>query len=94
VTGPTCNFTWTGYRIPLIVISPYAKKNYVDHTVSDSTAILKFVETRFNLPALNARDAAQPDMTQFFDFTNPAWLTPPVPPIQNVGDPCYLNHLP
>jgi phospholipase C len=94
VTGPTCNFTWTGYRIPLIVISPYAKQNYVDHTVSDSTAILKFVETRFNLPALNARDAAQPDMTQFFDFTNPPWMTPPVPPIQNVGDPCYLTHLP
>ena len=43
-TGPMCDFTYTGYRIPLTVISPYAKKNYVSHTVMDSTAILKFIE--------------------------------------------------
>jgi len=57
-TGPTCNFTWTGYRYPWYV-SPYAKKNYVDHSVADYTAILKFIETRWSLPALSARDAAQ-----------------------------------
>ena len=51
-TGPICDFTYTGYRIPLTVISPYAKKNYVSHTVMDSTAILKLIETRFNVPAL------------------------------------------
>ena len=50
-TGPISNFTYTGYRIPMTVISPYSKKNYVSHTVMDSTAILKFIETRFNLPA-------------------------------------------
>jgi phospholipase C len=94
VTGPTCNFTWTGYRIPLIVVSPFAKKNYVSHTVADSTAILKFVEERFNLPALNKRDAAQIDMTEFFDFNNPPWPTPPTPPSQNLSNPCYLNKLP
>jgi phospholipase C len=94
VTGPTCDFTWTGYRIPLIVVSPYAKKNYVSHTVADSTAILKFVESRFNLPALNHRDAAQIDMTEFFDFNNPQWTAPPVPPAQNVSNPCYLTTVP
>ena len=93
-TGPTCDFTWTGYRIPLIVVSPYAKQNYVSHTVEDSTAILKFVETRFNLPALTARDAAQPSMAEYFDFSNPVWMTPPNPPSQNIGNPCYLNKLP
>lgn len=93
-TGPTCDFTWTGYRIPLVVVSPYAKKNYVSHTVADTTAILKFIETRWNLPALTKRDAAQMDMTEFFDFNNPAWLTPPSPPAQKRGDPCYLDHLP
>jgi phospholipase C len=93
--GPTtCNFTWTGYRIPLIVVSPFAKKNYVSHTVADSTAILKFVEERFNLPALTKRDAAQPDMSEFFDFNNPPWTTPPSPPSQNLSNPCYLNKLP
>jgi len=93
-TGPLCDFVYTGYRIPLIVVSPFTKKNYVSHTVADSTAILKFIETRFNLPALTQRDAAQMDMTEFFDFTNPPWMTPPTPPAQNVSDACYLDHLP
>jgi phospholipase C len=93
-TGPICNFTWTGYRVPLVVVSPYAKKNYVDHSVADYTAILKFIETRWNLPALSARDAAQIDMTQFFNFSNPPWMTPPTPPAQNTSNPCYLDHLP
>jgi phospholipase C len=92
--GPTCDFTWTGYRIPLTVISPYAKKNYVSHTVADSTAILKFIETRFGLTPLNKRDAAQIDMTEFFDFNNPAWVAPPSPPTQNTSNPCYLNTVP
>jgi phospholipase C len=94
VKGPTCDFVYTGYRVPLIVVSPYAKQNFVDHTVADTTAILKFIETRFSLPALNARDAAQPDMTEFFDFNNPPWITPPTPPVQNTSNKCYLNTLP
>jgi phospholipase C len=93
-TGPLCDFVYTGYRIPLIVVSPFTKKNYVSHTVADSTAILKFIETRFNLPALTQRDAAQMDMTEFFDFNNPPWMTPPSPPAQSVSDACYLDHLP
>jgi phospholipase C len=93
-TGPTCDFVYTGYRVPLVVVSPYAKKNYVSHTVADYTAILKFVETRFNLPALTRRDAAQMDMTEFFDFSNPPWTTPPKPPVQNTSGACYLDHLP
>lgn len=93
-TGPTCDFVYTGYRIPLLVVSPYAKKNYVDHTVADSTAILKLIETRFNLAALTKRDAAQPDMTQFFDFKNPPWVTPPAPPAQTTSGACYVDHLP
>ncbi|HWY57390.1 MAG TPA: alkaline phosphatase family protein [Terriglobales bacterium] len=93
-TGPTCDFTYTGYRVPLVVVSPYAKRNYVSHNQADITAILKFVETRFNLSPLTKRDAAQIDMTEFFDFTNPVWLTPPTPPNQNTSNPCYLDKLP
>ena len=94
-TGPICDFTYTGYRVPLIVISPYTKKNYVSHNPADLTAILKLIETRFNLSPLTKRDAAQIDMsTEFFDFTNPVWLTPPTPPAQNTSNPCYLDKLP
>ena len=92
--GYTCNFTLTGYRVPLIVISPFAKKHYVSHTVADYTALLKFIEARFNLPSLTARDAAQTDMSEFFDFVNPPWTKPPNPPAQPTNGPCYLDHLP
>ncbi len=94
VSGPTCDFTYTGLRVPLIVVSPFTKKNYVSHTVADYTAILKFIETRFNLPSMTARDAAQMDMTEFFDFANPPWITPPSPPAQDTSMACYLDHLP
>jgi len=93
-TGPTCDFVFTGYRVPLIVISPFTKKNFVSHTVADYTAILKFIETRFGVSSLTARDAAQMDMTDFFDFKNPPWMTPPSPPTQPTSDPCYMDHLP
>jgi phospholipase C len=93
-SGPICDYTYTGYRVPLIVVSPYTKKNYVSHTPADTTAILTFIESRFNLSPLTKRDAAQMNMTEFFDFTNPVWLTPPAPPAQNVSNPCYLDKLP
>jgi phospholipase C len=48
----------------------------------DHTAVIKFVEDRFigNGKYLTARDAAQPNLMDFFDFTNAPWTTPPVPP--------------
>ncbi len=91
---PPGDFTRTGYRVPLLVISPFAKKNYVSHTVADFTAILKFIETRFSLPSLTARDAAQMDMQEFFTFDNPPTPTPPTPPEQKVNLPCDYTLLP
>lgn len=86
----TCDFTYTGYRLPLIVVSPFAKKNFVSHQVRDYTAVLKLVETRFGLPSLTNRDAGQIDMSEFFDFVNVPWATPPTPPAQNTGGQCTL----
>ncbi len=88
------DFTRTGFRVPLMVISPYAKPHYVSHTPADHTAMLKFIETRFGLQSLTARDAAQMDMTEFFDFSNPALMTPPTPPTQPQNGQCYYDHLP
>jgi hypothetical protein len=56
---------------------------------------LKLIEIRFNVKALTARDAAQPDISQlFFDFTNKPNLSPPTPPSQPTSGPCYINSLP
>jgi phospholipase C len=93
-TGPDCDFSYTGYRVPLIVVSPYAKKHYVSHTVMDTTAILKLIETRFGVSPLTKRDGSQKSMTEFFDFNTPPWMTPPTPRPQNTGGACYLNKLP
>jgi len=87
-----CSFGITGYRVPMMVISPFAKKNYVSHTVYDTTAVLTLVEKRFGLAALTARDKSQADMsTDFFDFTNIPWATPPTPPTQSTGGTCSTS---
>jgi hypothetical protein len=58
----------------------------------DHTAILKFVEDRFigSSAHLTARDAAQPNLLDFFDFTNVPWATPPTPPtpVSDQGASC------
>ena len=49
------DFFGDGPRIPLIVISPYAKKNHIDHTYQDHASILKFIKRNWRLPPLSAR---------------------------------------
>jgi phospholipase C len=85
---PAGDFTRTGFRVPVIVVSPFAKPHFVSHTPMDFTAVLKFVEKRFNLPSLTKRDAAQPDMSEFFDFVNAPNLNPPAPANQPTGQVC------
>lgn len=85
---PADDFIRTGFRVPLIIVSPFAKVHYVSHTPMDYTAVLKFVEERFNLPSLNARDAAQPPMDEFFDFVNAPNMSPPPAPGQPTTLPC------
>ncbi len=91
--GANCDFNYTGFRVPMIVISPFTKKNYVSHTASDYTAILKLIETRFGLQPLTKRDAAQMDMTEFFDFPNTPWATAPTPPSQPTTGACNYQQL-
>lgn len=71
-----------GFRLPNMVISPFTRRHYVSHIPMDHTAVIKFVENRFIGPNahLTARDAAQPNLLNFFDFTNVPWATPPTPP--------------
>lgn len=84
-----------GFRVPNIVISPFTRKHYVSHIPMDHTAVIKFVENRFlgSTVHLTNRDASQPDLLDFFDFTAKPWLTPPTPPAPatptSLGyDPC------
>ena len=77
-------FDRLGFRVPVFVVSPYAKKHYVSHVVHDHTSIVRFVEAKFNLPAFTARDANADAMMDMFDFKNPPFMTPPsfdAPPV-------------
>ncbi len=71
-----------GFRVPNFIVSPFVRKHYVSHTPMDHTAVIKFVENRFigSSAHLTARDAAQPDLMEFFDFNQMPWATPPSPP--------------
>ncbi len=75
-------FNVSGFRVPLIVLSPFSKPHFVSHTVRDHTALLRFVEDRFGIAPLTARDAASPSMWEFLDLSNPSFLNPPTLPAQ------------
>jgi phospholipase C len=58
-----------GVRVPAIIISPYAKRRFIDHTTYETTSILKLIETRWNLAPLGPRDAAANNLLNAFDFS-------------------------
>ena len=58
-----------GFRVPLIIVSSYAKAGYVSHVTHDFGSILKFIEQIFSLPSLGYADAAADDLSDCFDFS-------------------------
>jgi phospholipase C len=79
--GPIGGSPWTfdryGVRVPVVVVSPYAKRHYVSHTVTDQTTGLRFIQTQHDLPALTKRDANASPLLEMFDFENPPFMKPP-----------------
>jgi phospholipase C len=63
-----------GVRLPLLVISPYAKDNYIDNVVSDQTSILRFIEVNWHLGCIcdGSYDAAASNLFSMFQFSRPA----------------------
>ena len=90
-SGPAyTGFKQYGFRVPCAVVSPYARRDYVSHTVFDHTSILALLETKWNMPALTLRDANAHNMLDLLDLGSPPsrrrprwpgrWWTPiPVP---------------
>jgi phospholipase C len=62
-----CGYVY-GFRVPLIVISPYVRPNFISQQPHDFGSILKFVETTFSLPSLGYADVAADDFSDCFDF--------------------------
>jgi phospholipase C len=67
-----------GFRVPAVIVSPYARPDFVTSTVFDHTSILKLVEEKWNLPALTRRDAAAASPLEALDLDGPpGFPTPP-----------------
>lgn len=66
VPPPQVDAQGLGPRVPMLVISPFAKKNFVSHTQMDDVSILRFVQSTFGLPPLNARNQLGNDLSDMF----------------------------
>jgi phospholipase C len=67
-----------GFRVPAVIVSPYARPDCVLSEVLDHTSVLKLVEEKWNLPTLTARDAAAVSPLGALDLAGPpAFLDPP-----------------
>lgn len=71
VRPPIINDETYGFRVPTLIISPYAKKGHIDSTIYDVTSILKFIEYNYGLSALSKRDASANNILSSFDFSQP-----------------------
>jgi hypothetical protein len=69
VAPPIYNQFEDGFRVPLIVVSPYAKKGYVSHVTHDFGSFISFAESVFGLPSLGFADAHADDLSDCFDLT-------------------------
>ncbi len=68
VPPPQVDAYGEGFRVPTLVISPWAKQGYIDHTQYEFASLLRLAEDTFNLPSLGDRDVYANDMMNSFDF--------------------------
>jgi phospholipase C len=76
VPPPQLDQIGLGPRVPLLIISPFAKRGYISHMLYEHSSMLKFIETRYHLRSLTARDAGANNLLDSFNFTQP-----PQPPL-------------
>jgi phospholipase C len=76
VAPPVVDNFGFGPRVPFLIISPWVRSGFIDHTTLEFSSVLKFVEERFGLDPLTARDAQSNDLIEAFDFTQY-----PLPPL-------------
>lgn len=68
VSPPVVDRFGPGTRVPAVIVSPFAKKGYIDHTSYETVSILKFIEDRWGLKPLSKRDAAANNILNAFNL--------------------------
>jgi phospholipase C len=69
VSPPQVDNMGLGFRVPLIVVSPYAKKGYISHQVHEFSSFLRYTEEVFGLPSLGTRDVNADNFADCFDYS-------------------------
>lgn len=92
VSPPQLDVWGLGVRVPLIVISPYARHGYVSHVQYESASVAKFIEIVFGLPTLGAADARANGLSDCFDYTQQPTSFERLP--QPVPTEHFLHELP
>lgn len=70
VPPPQVDVWGYGFRVPIIVVSPYARRGYVDHATMDHASLPKFIAANWGLSDLTARESQAGDLRSAFDFSN------------------------
>jgi phospholipase C len=84
-SGPS-TYDRLGFRVPAVIVSPYARPGFVLHDVLDHTSVLKLIEEKWNLPPLTRRDAAAVSPLGALDLSaEPAFKVPPDLPAPKAG---------
>jgi phospholipase C len=89
VPPPQLDEMGLGFRVPLIVVSPYARRGYISHQQHEFGSLLHFTEELFGLPSLGTRDAVSDDFRDCFDFSQSAT---PYAPVQTNLSPEHFRH--
>jgi phospholipase C len=76
VPPPFVDSLGLGVRVPLLIISPYAKAGFMEHDQTEFASLLKSVEVQYGLPSLSTRDLIANDVWDAFDFSQQ-----PLPPL-------------
>jgi phospholipase C len=88
-TGPSPDLQQRGFRVPTLLISPFARRGHVAHGVYDHTSILKLVEWRWGLEPLTERDATANNLAAALDFSHRNLRAPRIAaPKVTLGAPC------
>ena len=91
VAPPQVDAMGLGFRVPFIVVSPYAKRGYVSHVNHEFGSIIRFVEEQLGLPSLGQTDARADDLGDCFDFTQ---MPAPYARVTTSVSPSYFVHEP
>jgi phospholipase C len=100
VAPPQVDANGYGFRVPALLVSPYARRGYIDSTQLDHTASLKFIEDNWGIRPLAARDAKANNLLSAFDFSKPprepAFVSftynPPAPSIEPSHSVIYASY--